>query len=93
MNDIVWEEAAENDMGITSIAFSELGKITSDLRIGRIVGYNGILKGDTVEYKGKEYTVVMVSRLGHLGLSETGKLPYTVTALPNDVTQRKEGSL
>ncbi|WAI24906.1 MAG: hypothetical protein NRZ50_18030 [Bacillus paranthracis] len=32
----------------------------------RIVGYNGILKGDKVLYKGEEYTVVMVSRLGTL---------------------------
>lgn len=85
---IEWHEANENKQGITMIAFEDLGKHIPNA--GRIVGYNGILKGDKVLYEGKPYTVVMVSRLGDFGLSETGKLPYTKRVLPADVV--KEGN-
>ncbi|MCK1999861.1 hypothetical protein MZM54_00505 [[Brevibacterium] frigoritolerans] len=83
MSHIEWYEASENNDGVKTLAMSEIDK---ELNLGRIVGYNGILKGDTVVYKGKEYTVVMVSRLGHFGLSETGKLPYTLCVRPDEVT-------
>ncbi|EOQ07799.1 hypothetical protein [Bacillus cereus] len=83
MENVKWLEASENSNGITSIAMVEINK---GLSVGRIVGYNGILKGEKVIYKDNEYTVVMASRLGHFGLSETGKLPYTICASPNEVS-------
>ena len=92
MKDVKWFKAKkDNDDGIKTIAFTDFNE---ELRIGRIVGYNGILKGDKIEYEGKEYTVVMVSRMGDFGLSETGKLPYTVRVSPRDVkkcTEEKPG--
>lgn len=83
MDNVEWFEASENSNGIVSIAMTEIDK---EIHLGRIVGYNGILKGEKVIYKDNEYTVVMTSRLGHFGLSETGKLPYTICASPNEVS-------
>ncbi|WP_249927438.1 hypothetical protein [Heyndrickxia sporothermodurans] len=82
-----WLPAKENDMGIETIAFEPIDECGE---LHRTIGYNGILKGDSVLYKGKEYTVVMVSRLGHIGLSETGQLPYTETAFPRELTKLDE---
>lgn len=79
MEGIKWEEANINDAGITTIAFDEEG---------RIVGYNGILKGEKVLHEGKEYTIVTVSRLGDFGLSETGNLPYCKRVLPSMVIKK-----
>lgn len=85
MSDYVeWLPAEPNDDGIDKIAFVE-----DYPGLRRIVGYDGILKGDKVSYKNKEYTVVMVSRLGHLGLSETGELPYTTVTKPSEVMSVK----
>lgn len=85
MSDTVkWSESAENDKGIETIAFEGLEEGFPN--VGRIIGYNGILKGDKVKYQEKDYTVVMVSRLGHFGLSETGELPYTIRVYPKEVT-------
>lgn len=77
MIEVLWESAAINDLGVKRIGF--VGSA--------IVGLNGIVKGDEVRWNGKQYTVVMTSRLGHLGLSQTGKLPYTLTVCPNEVTK------
>lgn len=90
LKDVVWYPSSENEDGIETIAFSELGKHTPT--VGRIVGFNGVLKGDSVIYKKdkKKYTVVMVSRLGDFGLSETGELPYTLRVSPKDVYLFKE---
>lgn len=82
--DVKWFDASENDDGIDTIAMID---INDKLHTGRIVGYNGILKGDTVKFEGRPYTVVMVSRLGHIGLSETGALPYTKTVRPSQLTK------
>lgn len=82
MSEITWTEARENNDGIKTLAYQTLNPKTD---LYRIVGYNGILKGDKVIYQKKEYTVVMVSRLGHFGLSDTGELPYTICASPSDV--------
>lgn len=84
MDNVEWHKANDNELGIETIAFTELDKA---LNVGRIVGYNGILKGDKVLYRDKEYTVVMVSRLGHIGLSKTGNLPYTETSYPTELTK------
>ena len=84
--EIVWQEAVENDKRIKTIAFEGLGDVFPN--VGRIIGFNGILKGDKVKYQDKDYTVVMVSRLGHFGLSETGELPYKVCVYPNEVTKQ-----
>ncbi|WP_255302124.1 hypothetical protein [Bacillus thuringiensis] len=81
MSNVDWLQAEENTDGIQTIAM----ETDESAGIHRVVGYNGILKGEVVEYDGNPYTVVMVSRLGHMGLSETGKLPYTLTAMPKDV--------
>ncbi|HFK1427516.1 MULTISPECIES: hypothetical protein [Bacillus cereus group] len=79
MRDIEWHETNENNDEIKTIA------MYGD---NRIVGYNGILKGDKVLYKGEEYTVVMVSRLGDFGLSKTGELPYILRACPKGVARK-----
>ncbi|MED2737722.1 hypothetical protein [Bacillus toyonensis] len=84
MEGIQWFEASDNDDGIKTIAMIDIDK---ELNLGRTVGYNGILKGDEVMYKEKVYTVVMVSRLGHFGLSDTGKLPYALCVSPSEVTK------
>ena len=78
-----WLPANENEYGIETIAFEPIGKHGE---LHKTIGYNGILKGDKVNYKQKTYTVVMVSRLGHMGLSETGELLYTETVYPNEVS-------
>lgn len=83
MENVIWEKLDKNDLGIQAIAFKDLGRIIPN--VGKIVGYNGILQGDTVKYEGRNYTVVMVSRLGDFGLSETGKLPYIMRVLPSKV--------
>lgn len=89
MNNITWVEATQDELAIESsiktIAFKDLGKVIPN--VGEIVGYNGILKGDKVSYEDKQYTVVMVSRMGNFGLSETGKLPYTKRIIPKSVTK------
>lgn len=77
MSGVLWEPAAVNDLGMKRIGF--VGSV--------IVGLNGIVKGDEVKCNEKQYTVVMTSRLGHIGLSETGKLPYTLSVSPNEVTK------
>ena len=84
---VEWYPAKENDEGIKTIAVTA---IDSHGKYHRIVGYNGILKDDKVLYEGKEYTVVMVSRLGHMGLSETGVLPYTLSVYPNELKKLEE---
>jgi hypothetical protein len=80
-----WVEAETNDKGILTIA------IEVDNR-HNYVGYNGILKGDTVVYQedGKEYKIAMVSKIGRFGLSETGKLPCTILTLPTFVYKKEE---
>lgn len=80
---IEWVEASPNNEGIKTIAYNGLGKDFPN--VGKIVGYNGIDIYDKVVYKGKEYTVVMVSRLGDFGLSDTGKLPYSIRVKPEEV--------
>lgn len=87
MDNITWHKVDEKDKGILSIAMTP---IYEKLDYQKIVGYNGILKGDTVIYKDKEYTVVMVSRLGHFGLSETDKLPYKLCVRPDEVVKQVE---
>ena len=79
---IEWLPASDNDSGIETIAFKAVDD-TGELH--RTIGYNGILRGDKVTYEEKEYTVVMVSRLGDFGLSETGALPYTLRVSPTSV--------
>lgn len=88
MENAQWFEASENNDGVKTLAMINIDK---KLNVGRIVGYNGILKGEKVRYEGKEYTVVVVSRMGYFGLSETGKLPYTVTVRPDEV-EKVEGN-
>lgn len=80
--EIEWHEANKNAEGIKTIAYKPINK---QINHWAIVGYNGILKGDKVEYEGKEYTIVMVSRLGDFGLSETGELPYMLRVSPTKV--------
>ncbi|MEG7864515.1 hypothetical protein AAHB46_12790 [Bacillus paranthracis] len=95
MEDIKWHEAEENNDGIKTIAMIELDKKLKGVTMygyNRIVGYNGILKGEKVLYKGEEYTVVMVSRLGDFGLSKTGELPYILRACPKDVVKNKRAA-
>lgn len=87
---IEWQQAKVNDLGVETIAFENLDEAGE---FQRVIGYNGILKGDKVFYKGKEYTVVMISRLGHIGLSETGHLPYTEVAFPKELTTVSETNL
>lgn len=84
MIEVVWEEAMPNNDGIVTIAIEKNRFFEGHTQI---VGYNDITKGDTVMYNGEEWTVVMVSRLGHIGLSKTGKLPYTQTAMPTELTK------
>ena len=79
---VKWFAANDNDDGIDTIA---LETISEKHNIHKTVGYNNILKGDKVTHEGKEYTVVMVSRLGDFGLSETGALPYTLRVSPTSV--------
>ena len=79
---IEWLAASDNDDGIDTIA---LETISEKHKLYKTVGYNNILKGDKVTHEGKEYTVVMVSRLGDFGLSETGALPYTLRVSPKSV--------
>lgn len=80
MENIVWEEAKQNECsienGIQTMAFNKRDQI---------IGYNGIVIGDKVKYKDKEYTVVMASTMGDFGLSETGKLPYIMRISPSEV--------
>lgn len=85
---VEWEKAIENKHGIETIAI-ETGRYFETHQ--QIVGYNGILKGDNVLYNDEEYTVVMVSRLGHMGLSKTGALPYTEQSYPTELTKVEEG--
>jgi hypothetical protein len=79
---VEWFLAKENEFGIETIGLESIDEY-GDLH--RIIGYNGILKGDKVKYQDVEYTVVMVSRMGHFGLSDTGQLPYTKSVYPNEV--------
>ncbi|MGR5961332.1 hypothetical protein ACT7DN_26960 [Bacillus paranthracis] len=49
MEDIKWHEAEENNDGIKTIAMIELDKKLKGVTMygyNRIVGYNGILKGE-----------------------------------------------
>lgn len=78
-----WYEVDENEEGIKNIAFQLEGFAFG--KVQRTVGYNGILKGEKVTYEGKPYTIVMVSRLGDFGLSETGELPYIIRVHPTEV--------
>ncbi|MHC9080519.1 hypothetical protein [Bacillus safensis] len=82
MSAISWEKAKPNDYGIQEIGFKD-----SEDFGRRIVGYNGILIGDKVKWKmdNGTYTLVMTSRLGHVGLSRTGQLPYTETTYPREI--------
>lgn len=89
MNNVEWLEAHPQVNGIETIALQDMYRST--INSGRIVGYNGILKGDKVVYKDKECFVVMVSRLGHFGLSLTGRLPYTETVYPGEVIKVQGG--
>jgi len=82
LENVQWFEVSENKDGVETIGMTQIDK---QLNLGRTVGYNGILKGEKVSYEGKDYTVVVVSRLGYFGLSETGELPYTLTARPDEV--------
>lgn len=82
MEDIKWYEADDNENGIEIIGFADIDK---KLNVGRIVGYNNIIVGDKVIYKGREYTVVMASRMGDFGLSLTGELPYEIRVEPKEV--------
>ena len=50
-------------------------------------GYNDMLRGDKVMYNEIEYTIVMVSRMGDFGLSETGYLPYSIRVCPKEVVK------
>ncbi|WP_342487304.1 hypothetical protein NSQ30_10605 [Bacillus sp. FSL R7-0651] len=82
MNEITWEEAKNNNYGIKTIGFKD------DENFGRrIVGFNDILVGDKVRWNKDNtvYTLVMTSRLGHIGLSTTGELPYTETTYPSEI--------
>lgn len=84
MNNITWEEAQNNNYGIQTIGFKD------DENFGRkIVGFNDIVVGDKVRWNKDNvvYTLVMTLRLGHIGLSTTGQLPYTVTVYPNEITK------
>jgi hypothetical protein len=83
MSERIWHKADPNEEGVETFALDPI----SGTDYYRTVGFNGILKGDGVIYKkdNKEYTVVMVSRLGDFGLSETGELPYTLRVSPKDV--------
>ena len=78
-----WVEAETNEKGILTIAIEE--------NRHNYVGYNGILKGETVVYEedGKEYKIAMVSKLGRFGLSEKGKLPCTILTPPTSVYKRR----
>ncbi|MEJ1517343.1 hypothetical protein R3O67_29465 [Bacillus cereus] len=91
MPKIEWHDADVNENGIETIAFQDLGEITPNA--GKIVGYNGILKGDEVKYGYKTYKIVMVSRLGDFGISLDGKLPYINRVSPISVTLLKKGNL
>lgn len=81
---IEWHDVNKNTSGVEKMAF-ENNEIVNGY--GRVIGYNGILKGDKVKFLNEVYTVVMVSRLGHMGLSKTGKLPYVETVYPNEITK------
>lgn len=89
MENIEWKEAVQDEGtikdGVKTIAFKNFGKVFPN--VGEIVGYNGILRGDLVINEGKKYTVVMVSRMGDFGLSETGILPYIKRTIPKNVTK------
>jgi hypothetical protein len=89
MGNITWENVIQDEQtitnGIKTIGFKDLGKVIPN--VGEMVGYNGILKGDSVMYDGERYTVVMVSRMGDFGLSKTGKLPYIIRVVPKKVTR------
>ncbi|WP_341323495.1 hypothetical protein NSQ62_08455 [Solibacillus sp. FSL H8-0523] len=82
---VEWHEVSNNTVGIETMAFENNEIING---YGRIVGYNGILKGDKVSFREETYTVVMVSRLGHMGLSKTGALPYIETVYPNELNKK-----
>lgn len=88
MKDIHWKKAHANEHGIDTVGF---GEFSQTLNVGRIVGYNGLTIGDQVLYKGELMYIVMASRLGHFGLSNTGELPYSITAYPKDVEKVKIG--
>lgn len=91
MKNVEWHEASENEHGIETIAFKDLGKDFPN--VGKIVGYNGILWGDEVVYGSKVYTVVMVSRMGDFGISLTGDLPYINRVSPISVKLHKKGKM
>ncbi|MGE6627840.1 hypothetical protein [Bacillus pumilus] len=82
MSDITWEKAKPNKYGIQTIGFKD-----SEDFGRRIVGFNDISIGDKVRRKmdNGTYTLVMTSRLGHVGLSRTGQLPYTETTYPSEI--------
>ena len=83
VENVVWH----TDLEDTSTIFNYAIESHTRLRGTEVVGFNDILRGDEVEYEGKKYTVVMVSRLGDFGLSETGKLPYELRVPPNLVNK------
>lgn len=84
VNNIQWRRVSENRYGIKTMAFKDVGDLYPSA--GEIVGYNGILKGDKVCYKGEIFFVVSVSNIGRVfGLSKTGELPYIVSASPKEV--------
>lgn len=84
-SEVKWLPADENDFGIETIGIAPY--YVGEYKFSRIVGYNGILEGDEVYYKGKKWSVVMVSRLGDFGLFRTGDLPYEVRVRPKEVTR------
>lgn len=81
---VEWLPANKNEYAIETIAFEPIDKYGE---YHRTIGYNGFLKGEKVNYKDKQYTIVMVSRLGDFGLSETGELPYILRVSPKEVTK------
>ena len=82
--DIIWkQEELDEDTGIYSSGLIKDPYYNTDTFVQ--VGYNGIVKGDLVEYQGEVYCIVQVSRMGTFGLSKTGDLPYTEVVKPKEV--------
>ncbi|QHW35730.1 hypothetical protein GZH47_33090 (plasmid) [Paenibacillus rhizovicinus] len=52
-----------------------------------LYGYNNMTKGEKVIFKNDLWTIVMVSRMGDFGLSQTGELPYSIRVRPDECSK------
>lgn len=91
LENVKWHTESDNSDGIFNVALETIDDNNGRTPRVDLVGYNDILRGDEVEYESKTYLVVMISRMGDMGLSLTGDLPYSIRVNPSKLKKIKKG--